>query len=201
MDTHWLKLVPWTRNSVSWGPTNTHLPLTEGVGDILKLTPDQLAFIEVLRKRKVAHSSKAAYEREREQDLEGFLARKRTEKSAWAAQNAEKVAQQHAKTVAKIKSEKRFHCDICSRSLASSNALDKHLGTEEHKENLRISRGGSRRLPSQNALRSRDSVSKTLAARRFVCSVCNFNSPGQAKLDIHKNTKGHKKKIAKLATS
>ncbi len=53
---------------------NSHLPLSEGIGDTLNPSAQQLQAIEVVRKERnrtnMAKASKAAYEREREQDLE-----------------------------------------------------------------------------------------------------------------------------------
>jgi hypothetical protein len=96
MEPLWSDLMPWTRDSVSWSPLNSHLSLSEGVGDSLNLSAEQLQAVSDLRKERtrvtMAHASKAQYDREREKDLEAHLARKRKDKALWAARNKERVA-------------------------------------------------------------------------------------------------------------
>jgi rubrerythrin len=108
--------MPWT---ISWEPLNSHSPLKEGIGASLEFTPEQLELIVTRRKAAMAQISKAAEERERTQDLEGYLSRKRIEKATWAAKNKEKVAATHAMVVARIKSERKYFCSTCNVVLAS----------------------------------------------------------------------------------
>lgn len=186
--------MPWTRNSISWGPLNSHLPLIEGVGTCLDLTPDQLALMTTLRKTKIQQNSKAHYDRERAQDLDAFLTRKRREKTAWAKKNAAQVAASHAKTVAKIKSERKFYCSVCDLALASSNALQRHLDGPKHKEQVTLFQGASKPTPSKETLRSRKFNEIAGGDQRYYCKLCDFTTVSPAKLAIHKQTKRHLRK-------
>ena len=203
MEPLWSHLMPWTRDSVSWGPLNSHLPLSESVGESLNLTSQQLQAIEDLRKERtrklMVQVSKAAYDREREKDLEGFLARKRTEKAAWAAKNPEKVAVSHAKTVAKIKTDGRYRCNDCSQSMASSNALARHLASDSHAQQVALNLGAVQTSPSKATLRVRKFADKTRKEKKYYCSICDHNATGPRRLEIHQATKGHLKKVEKAA--
>lgn len=52
MEGLWDDLMPWTRDSVSWGALNSHLPFIEGVGDMLDLSPTQLESIAAAKKQR-----------------------------------------------------------------------------------------------------------------------------------------------------
>jgi hypothetical protein len=104
----------------------------------------------------MAQASKAAYDRDRENDLEAFLARKRTEKAAWTARNQEKVAISYAKTIAKAKSEGRYKCDDCNLPMASSSALKGYKASAAHALQVALNSGAVRtKTPSQATLRAR----------------------------------------------
>ena len=201
----WSGQMPWTRDLVSWDPLNSHIPLSEGVGDSLNSTPEQLQAINDARKERtrtnVAHVSKAAYNRERENDLQAFLTRKRKEKASWAAANKEKVDISHAKTVEKIKSEGRFKCDDCNLPLASSRALKNHRASDGHARQVALNLGAVQAPPSQNTLRVRKFSAKARKSKKHHCSICNHTATGPKRLTIHLNTKGHQKKAALAAKS
>lgn len=198
MEPLWSVQMPWTRDSVSWGGLNSHLPLREGVGAILNLTPEELESIAAAWKARMQAASKAAYDRERENDLDAFLLRKRTGKNALAAKHPDNVKASHARTVAKIKSEKRFFCNDCDYPFASSTALAKHLNSGSHAQQVAINNGAVQAAPSQGTLRVRRCVQKIKAEKRYYCSTCDHNAAGPVKLEIHKKTKGHLKRAAKL---
>ena len=196
-DSDWAHLFPWTRDMISWSPLCTHLSLVEGSHD-LEMTPEQLEKAAAMRVVKMAENSKAAEKRERENDLEAHLLRKRTEKSAYIKNNADKVAGWYEKSVAKIKAARKHYCQDCNYAFASITMLQKHLESKKHRDQVALNAGGPPKPPSANAIRSRRSVEKVKAEKRFYCSLCDVNFPCQAKLDIHYNTKRHKKKAAAL---
>ncbi len=201
MEPLWSHMMPWTRDLVTWSPLNSHLPFTEGVGDSLNLTPQQLQTLAVIRKEKQRNTSMASYNREREMDLEGHLLRKRTEKAAWVAKNKDRVAATHANTVAKIKSAGSFRCDDCSISLQSSTALASHLKTKKHAQQLAFNLDGVRTPPSRDALRTREHYDKNRAEKKFHCSICDHSAAGPKRLENHKASKHHLKKVAAALAS
>jgi len=187
-----------TRESVSWSPLNSHLPLNEGIGEALNLSEWQLDLLAEDRHARKKEHIKAAYYRERAKDVDAYLSKKRKEKAAWAARNAQKVAAQHAKIVAKIKADRRFACSPCDIALASSRALKKHLASDAHKAQLELLAGAEETAPSLNTLRVRKHAANARAEKRLYCSVCDHSATGPVRLAIHKKTKRHLKKVAKL---
>jgi hypothetical protein len=201
LDVLWTHLMPWTRDSISWEPLNSHSPLKEGVGASLNFSPEQLESIVARRKLAMAKISKAAEERERTEDLEGYRLRKRTDKAVWVANNKERSAAIHARVVAKIKSERKHFCPICNTVLASAFALVQHNATDHHKTQVAIANGAPVIPPSIDALRSRSFQAKAKASKRFGCEICQLATVCNAKLETHKKTKGHIKKAALLASN
>lgn len=196
-DSAWAHLFPWKRAMVSWRPLCTHLSLIEGSRE-LELTSEQLEEAAAMRVVKMAANSKAAYEREREKDLEAHLLRKRTEKAAFVEKNPEKHAGWHEKSVAKIKATRKHYCTVCDHAFASSTMLEKHLESKKHLDQVALNAGVPPKPPSANALRSRAHVAKAKASMKFYCTPCGVNPPSKAKHEIHIQTKRHKKKVAAL---
>jgi hypothetical protein len=137
---------------------------------------------------------KEAYEREREQDIEGFW----IESAMYIAKLPRKPATKDSDVVRKIKAGRRFHCSPCNRSLASSRALKKHNDSDAHKAQLAIANGATAGKPTKHVLRCRNFNANARAEKRVYCDVCDLAFTGPAKLEIHKKTKGHVKKAAKL---
>jgi hypothetical protein len=204
MEPIWSGFMPWTRDSVTWGPLCSHLPLSEGVGDEINLTPQQLEAMEEIRKAKIRQSiskcNRARYDREREEDLEGFLSRARSMSKRWADNNPEKVVAIRKKTRSKVKQEKRHHCDDCQIPFDSPGALAKHLKTAAHARQLAVIEGVDSPIKA-GTLAARRCVDKAKKAKKFHCSVCDLSLASPAALSLHKTSKRHLKKAALAANS
>jgi hypothetical protein len=196
--------MPWPRDSVTWGPLCSHLPLSEGVGDELNLTPQQLEAMEKICKAKIRQSinkcNKARFDREREEDLEGYLSRAREQSKRWAHNNPEKIVAIRKKTRSKVKKEKRHNCDDCQMRFDSPGALAKHLKTAAHARQL-AAIDGVHSLIQAGTLASRRCADKAREAKKNHCLVCGLSLASPAALSVHKTSKRHLKKAALAANS
>lgn len=218
MDAHWTGFMPWSRDAVSWGPTNSHSPLNEGIGDSLQLDAVQLAALDAARLAhkftydKAYHAtlkakdydayrqiyngySRAHYQREREKDLDAFLAKGRASSQKWADKNREKVRTGVKQRRKKAKADRRFTCDVCDLPLDSPSALKKHRETDGHKLQVGIANGTvSKPQPSAALLASRKCQAKAKAEKKNFCHTCQKAYMSPAALTIHYGTAVHKRK-------
>ncbi|KAK4961355.1 pyruvate carboxylase [Elasticomyces elasticus] len=204
MDDHWTDMMPWPREAIPWGALNSHLPLMEGIGELLKATPKQLEAMATDRKaRTKARTAKLSrqelYQRERGADRDAYLARARRETAAWKARNPEKVARQHAEQIARNKSSRRFYCKPCDKPFGDVTGLNVHLTSNLHKRKVAVANGEAVTPQSSSAARQRTLRVAARAEKRFYCAICNHFATGPRRLEIHKETARHKKKVAAAA--
>ncbi|RMZ85151.1 hypothetical protein DV738_g261, partial [Chaetothyriales sp. CBS 135597] len=152
-------------------------------------------------KEQMALRSKVAENKERTNDLEGYLARKRREKLAWTKANKARVLKTAAGVRARAIASKSYECKTCGVSLQSACALAKHLASKAHEEQVRLAAGGTAKPVSEEALQSRSHAAKNKASWKHYCAVCDraFNIKGH--LDKHLASKKHLAKAAKHQVS
>ena len=186
-DSYYQHLMPWTRDTVSWAPLCSHIPLREGIrGDLHAIL--QLEMIPTPTTNERSHFYR---DRARAADLEGYRERDRRTKNAWAAKNRDRVNKTHHKTVAKAKAELRFHCDICDLALQSSDALNKHFATQLHADRAA---GIEKPEPNKYAANVKAQRSINKANKKNYCMVCDKGFGTDWALSRHKATPRHIKK-------
>lgn len=199
MEDWWSPLMPWKRESVPWDYGNSHLPLREGVGELLDLTEGELVAIDTMRRQRISQNSKEHYLREMENNYEEYTARKLREKLAWTAKNKDRVLATQAGVRARAIEAKRFWCEICKLALQSQTALDSHKTCDAHRQAEAIANGAAAPEPSDDAVRCRSFSAAARASGRFECKPCGYNTDRPAKLTQHKGTSRHLKTMAAAA--
>ncbi|KAK7730000.1 Alpha subunit of the F1 sector of mitochondrial F1F0 ATP synthase [Cytospora paraplurivora] len=200
LDPIWTVFMPWRRDSVSWLPLGSHCPLTERPAGALDLTDDELHAYNVQRRRqakeRTALASKRAEDRERANDLEAYLARKRREKLAWDHANKDKVWSVAAGVRARAIASRKHECSTCNIALQSKTALKRHLASKAHKEQERLAARGKAKTVSAEALRARKFYAKNKENKTHYCSTCVKAFNIKAHLDKHLKSKKHLAKVA-----
>jgi hypothetical protein len=124
MDFLWETRMPWTRETVFWGPLNSHLPLLEGVGEFINLSPAQLEAFDVSRKYRMAINTSQHTQAQRETDPDGWKEKQRN----WSlTRDKDLQAASRNKTMQQIHDTRQQHCDICDHTFGSAFALELHL--------------------------------------------------------------------------
>jgi hypothetical protein len=120
---------PWAREDFAWTGLCSHNPLTEGIidgVDNLDFTPEQLQYmadVAAERRRSVRRTwDRNHYKNKTPQFSASRLAASRRSQPKVAAKQ---------KLVVKAK---KFHCVPCNRTCRSKWDLDRHLGTDRHKD-------------------------------------------------------------------
>ncbi|RMD44198.1 hypothetical protein DV735_g980, partial [Chaetothyriales sp. CBS 134920] len=205
LDGLWTALLPWRREEVNWLPLCSHTALMErphGEAEHV-MTEEQLEVYNRERlqraKEQMALRSKIAEDKERTNDLEGYLARKRREKLAWTNANRSKVNKIAAGVRARAIASRAHECKTCGVALASVTALAKHLASKAHEEQVRLAASGTAKPVSEAALIARRFADKNKASRKHYCATCDraFNIKGH--LDKHLASKKHLTKVAEGA--
>ncbi|KAI9746136.1 MAG: Alpha subunit of the F1 sector of mitochondrial F1F0 ATP synthase [Claussenomyces sp. TS43310] len=200
LDALWTAFMPWKREDVGWLPLCSHTSLTERPRGITTMTEAQWeAYVAERRqqvKAQMAIVSKRREERERENNLEAYLARKRTEKLAWDHRNKDRVHQTAARVRARAGESGKHACQTCGISLASITALAKHKASKAHKEQERLAAGDSAKAIYAATERSRRFAAEKKASKAYYCAICDkaFNIKGH--LTKHYTTKKHLEKVA-----
>ena len=190
--------MPWPRTIISWAPTNSHLLLQEGVGETLHLSEEDLAIVEAEQKIFRAEYCKARAQKEREDDLEGCRARDRQYHATRRVKDPEFDNEMQRKKRANIIERGTHHCPTCGISVGSPSALETHLQSKSHKQQVEIAAGAEKPELSRHAQTTRELIAKNHADKVYYCDVCGTTSACQAALDIHKTSKRHLKKVAAL---
>lgn len=191
----------WPRDSVTWGPLCSHLPLSESLRLGLDLTPEQLEDVERVRRARaleVANRASVKFRAKRRAvDPEGFKAHTRESKRAWSQANAARLAARSAQNRENTLALETWYCHDCNRPFQSLVALASHLGTQAHRDNV----AGIPKAPlSAKAVANKVRRDAIKATSRYVCTICGtkpFDS--QTNLDRHQKGSRHIAKAAKAA--
>lgn len=93
------------------------------------------------------------------------------------------------------RANKTFYCEDCDYSAGTQQALNKHLQTPKHQNQVA---GIEPEDPSPGAQRQRKLVAENLASKTFYCGVCDYNAGTQTALNTHLQTSKHKDKVASI---
>lgn len=203
LDGLWTSMLPWKREDVSWLPLCTHTSLMERPPGNLSMSEEELMAYNAARrlhvKQKMAIASKRAEDKQRAQDLEAYMARKRQEKLAWTKNNPERVKEIGAGVRARAKASKKHECIVCSIPLQSKTALARHLKSKAHQEQVRLAAGGAPKPVSAGTLTSQRFRERSKANGNFICSPCNKIFGHKGHLDRHNLSAKHLAKVAKAS--
>ena len=199
LDAIWTVHLPWKRETVTWLPLYSHTALTERPVGYHTMTEDELGEYNAKRQERVkeqmAVSCKRYRGKTRAYDLKGYLARTLKTRLEWQLRNPARVLEIATGVRDRAMASKKHHCDICNRSLQSKTALDKHLDTKQHAEQVRLAAGGEPKPVSAEAMRSRNFSATSRTLKRYRCDTCDKNFGIKGHLDKHYTTKGHQKKV------
>jgi hypothetical protein len=156
------------------------------------MSPEQLEAFHVLRKQR----HQRWVERQRSNDLEGFLERARVTRLAWDHANKPKVWAAAARTRARAKASNAHRCETCQLSLDSITALRKHLRSKAHAEKLRLAAGGTPKPVTAENVRSRRFSSKNRTNKKFYCAIYDMPFGIKGHLDRHLASTRHHIKVA-----
>jgi hypothetical protein len=173
---HWVDSVPWAREDVDWMPLCSHISINEIAKGDFHLPIEVLEEIEAGR-----------LERERGRKARNSLRSDRRHKAANRAR--------HKARVAANKASKRFHCDVCDKSLQSRVALVSHRKSDDHKKQLRIATGEVF-TRSAGATRSARDVAANRAAKLYHCDICDHTCNLPQHLVSHYKSNKHKRNAA-----
>jgi hypothetical protein len=145
MEPHWSWMMPWTRESIPWGWTNSHLPFSEGVGESLDSSPEQLAEMGEARHERTVerayYNRRAQVERNMAADLEQFRAESNANTYAYRARNPEKFEASKKATRERAKSSQKWHCANCNVSSSDNHNFAVHNNSKAHKLQVDIAAG------------------------------------------------------------
>lgn len=200
LDGLWTVFLPWKREDVGWLPMCSHTALNERPKGVTNMTEAQWEEYDAERKKKIKaqmaiHSARAE-DRQRQNDLEGYLTRKRREKLAWSHKNKDRVHEIAAGVRARAIKSGKHACQTCGINLQSITALRKHMASKAHKEQERLAAGGSAKAVSAVAEHARRFAAEKRASKAYYCATCDmaFNIKGH--LTKHCNSKKHLNKVA-----
>lgn len=202
LDPLWAPILPWGRDTVGWLPLCTHTALMERPAGGHDMTDEQLVQYNAQRRARskelMAIASKRCEDRQRADDLKGYLARKLRERLAWEARNKDRVLAQAAGVRARARASRRHECTTYGVALQSVTALAKHMASKAHQEQVRLKAGGAPKEVSSATMRSRRFAAMKKESKAYYCAICDkaFNIKGH--LTKHNSSKKH---IAKASAA
>ncbi|KAK6208215.1 hypothetical protein LQW54_006996 [Pestalotiopsis sp. IQ-011] len=135
-------------HDVPWLFACTHAPLIERPRGQHEWTEQQIEEYAERRLARQRHLWNISEDRQKAREgLRAYLDRKLKARMAWTRKNHAKVLLQARGTRIRAKASNRFRCDVCGRSLALKTALQKHLDSAAHKEQVRLADGGVAKEP------------------------------------------------------
>ena len=149
----------------------SHLTLSEGPKDGLEHTPEQLEEMDKIRGA-IRRCNKARFDREHEEDLEGFKARAVAKYNAWAAKNPEKVVLYHHNSKQRAIYPERFFCAECNLALGDANALTRHEQSAVHERQVAINTGAAVPPTQPGTRATRKSIKKANNLKKYFCKIC-----------------------------
>jgi hypothetical protein len=177
----WIDFVPWCREDVEWEPLCSHVSFSEcGKGDF-NLSVEDLERL---------HAAKLAGKRRRKSDKDRRYRIK---------YKVSRAAKQKAARLAVIASGKHT-CNTCQKSYGTGRDLDIHVAGREHKKIVtKIANGASlaeARQPNARSRRMAKLNARSVAQKRFYCTICDHAYKNRDNLDKHYLTKKHRDNAA-----
>ncbi|KAB2105124.1 hypothetical protein AG0111_0g6896 [Alternaria gaisen] len=177
-DSYFEHLLLWKRDTVTWKPLCSHLPLNEGIRGDLHMGFEELELVAAKRRERAPLLREQARVRARE-----FAETRRPE-----------LAQATAKVREKAIAAGLHRCDVCDINLQSPLALDLHLKTTFHADRV-----AGVPIPKPN--KYNDNLKAQRAARKASkahwCSVCNKGFAEDWSLTRHEDGTRHKARAKK----
>lgn len=158
----------WKRESVDWRGLYSHVPFME-LPEGLDMTDDELLEYAEKRPQRKNELSRLYVQRAKAKDLKGYLACRLRDKMRWTRLHPERVSEIGVGVRARARASERFRCETCDINLDSITALNKHLNTQAHKEQARLSRGGRAKVVSNETMRSRNFYAQNKANKTHYC--------------------------------
>ena len=184
----------WPRSTAVWEPLCTHSSLNEKVSGDLTMTEEELEIVAAMKRER-----RLAYERtyraaKRDKDPDFYRRTVTQQKKDWSTRNLDKVNNIAAKVRGKTLLSHRFFCEPCDMALQSKLALDKHLNTTAHKN---IVAGKKKAAMSRGAVAYKAKRSLVKANKTHFCSTCNKAFDSEWRLNRHKATSLHARKLGR----
>ncbi|KAL8636686.1 MAG: hypothetical protein Q9226_009224, partial [Calogaya cf. arnoldii] len=186
----------WPREAVDWEPLCSHSPLKEAIRGGLELSEQELELAAQIRKARSKERSiennQRLRSRKREADEELYKQNVTKAKLAWGVKNPSKVLKIAEKVRVKAKESRSFFCADCDMPLASAKALDKHLKSTAHRNQV----AGIKKAPSKRSVATVAAKRiQTINQKTFCCSACDKTFPNEWSLTRHEATNLHKKRL------
>ncbi|KAL8742197.1 MAG: hypothetical protein Q9184_008291, partial [Pyrenodesmia sp. 2 TL-2023] len=139
-DTYISDFLLWSREAVDWEPLCSHSPLKEAIRGGLELSQQELELAAQIRKARSKERANAGSQRHRQRKREAneelYKQNVTKAKAAWGEKNPSKVLKIAKKVRVKAKESRSFFCADCDMPFASASALDKHLKTTAHRNQV-----------------------------------------------------------------
>lgn len=167
----------WPMDAFTYHGLCGHNSLIERIRGEFDLTPEQVKALAAAAKARRSVQNSKSYKRLREQDLEGYLARKRREGATYRVNSADKKRVNEQRFREKVVREKRFYCKVCARPCIGEWELDRHNSSRRHQ--LTVERAAKGMLKHR-------------------CVVCNVGFTLPCHLNRHYGGQRHQEKAAAL---
>jgi hypothetical protein len=196
-DSYFKDLLLWERDTATWKPLCSHLPLAERIEGDIRMTAEELELVAALRKIKRAHYLKAHRAARKEKNPDLYRANERVVKNAWADKNRGRVNKTASKVREKNIASCRFECEVCDISLQSQDALNSHLKSQAH---ANTEAGIQKNELSQYAINLKTQRAIAKANADHECLLCQKSFYNDWGLTRHKEGKRHLAREAKEST-
>lgn len=150
------------------------------------------------RAKEISRKGYTSYRaRHRAVDEVAYKRKVTSDKLVWSEKNKDKVLKTAAKVRNKAIAAKRFHCTDCNMSLQSQAALDAHLITQAHLDQVAGVKRTSSNLKALEQTNARRHAQK--AEKLFKCEICDKAYPDDWSLRRHLAGPMHIKRATKAA--
>ncbi|KAI4242723.1 MAG: hypothetical protein L6R42_010929 [Xanthoria sp. 1 TBL-2021] len=186
----------WPRDAVVWEPICSHSPLKEAIRGGIELSEQEVELAAQIRMARLKETNNAGSQRrrsrKREADEELYKQNVTKAKRAWSEKNPSRVLEIAEKVRVKAKESRTFFCTDCDMPFASASALDKHLKTIKHRNQV----AGIKKAPSKPSVATVAAKRiQTINQKTFYCSACDKAFPNEHSLTRHEATNLHKKRL------
>jgi len=188
-DDYFEHLLLWKRETATWKPLCSHLPLSEKIPGDLNLSFEELEVVGAMRIAKRRTYQTNLRESYKARDPAAYRARDRVIKNAWNDAHPGASTKTARKVRKKAKDERRWPC--CGFTFTSQVALDRHRTSQQHTDAV----DGVQKPVSAQTIINRAAK----AAGTYRCHDCNKNFITQLALDQHKTRKTHDARVAENA--
>jgi hypothetical protein len=118
------------------------------------------------------------------------------ESEAKAAQKKQQKAQYQKNFLATQKAVRRYECKTCGLAFEAQSNLDMHNLTKKHVDKVRGIAPKVAKNPEYATW-----ANANIAAKKHYCKPCDFTTSTAQKLESHKRSQRHKKRVAEAAGS